>query len=126
MLLWPTPGVPGQPYDDTIDHAWIDAVTAMAHDRVPVLRDVPVDRAGSWGGLYEMSPDKHAILGAHPGCTNLFCINGASGHGVMHAPALGRLLAEIICDGHASTLDVRCLDPGRFARGEPIPAAELL
>jgi sarcosine oxidase subunit beta len=73
-----------------------------------------------------MSPDKHAILGAHPGCANLFCINGASGHGVMHAPALGRLLAEIICDGHASTLDVRCLDPGRFERGEPIPVAELL
>jgi sarcosine oxidase, subunit beta len=126
MLLWPTPGVPGRPYDDRVDSGWIDAVAAMAHARVPVLRTVPLDRAGSWAGLYEMSPDKHAILGAHPACPNLFCINGASGHGVMHAPALGRLLAEIMCDGHASTLDVRCLDPGRFERGELNPVAELL
>ena len=126
LLLWPTPGVPGRPYDDSVDGGWIDAVTAMAHARVPALRAVPVDRAGSWGGLYEMSPDKHAILGAQPTCPNLFCINGASGHGVMHAPALGRLLAEIMCDGHASTLDVRSLEPGRFDRGESIPVAELL
>jgi sarcosine oxidase subunit beta len=126
MLLWPAAGVPDRPYDDSVDGGWIEAVTAMAHARVPVLRDVPVDRAGSWGGLYEMSPDKHAILGSHPGCPNLFCINGASGHGVMHAPALGRLLAEIICHGRASSLDVRCLAPGRFDRGELNPVAELL
>ena len=35
----------------------------------------------------------------------------------MHAPALGQLLAEIICDGRATTLDVACLDPGRFEAG---------
>jgi sarcosine oxidase subunit beta len=126
LLLWPSPGVAGRPYDDTVDTDWLDAVTAMAHQRVPALRAVPVDRAGSWAGLYEMSPDKHAILGPHPRCPNLYCINGASGHGVMHAPALGRLLAEIMSDGQATTLDVRCLDPGRFERGELNPVAELL
>jgi sarcosine oxidase subunit beta len=126
LLLWPTPGVAGRPFDATVDPAWIAAVTAMAHARVPVLRSATIDHAAGWAGLYEMSPDKHAILGASPGCPNLYCINGSSGHGVMHAPALGQLLAEIMCDGAATTLDVRCLDPRRFERGELIPVAELL
>jgi sarcosine oxidase subunit beta len=126
LLLWPTPGTPGRPFDAAVDPWWIDQVTAMAHARVPGLRRISVDRAASWAGLYEMSPDKHAILGAPPQCPNLYFINGSSGHGVMHSPALGQLLAEIICDGHATTLDVRCLEPERFERGELIPVAELL
>ncbi len=73
-----------------------------------------------------MSPDKHAILGSAPGIPNLYFINGSSGHGVMHSPALGMLLAEIICDGSASTLDVSRLDPGRFDAGRPNPVSELL
>ena len=69
-----------------------------------------------------MSPDKHAILGVAPGCPNLYLINGSSGHGVMHAPALGHLLAEIILDGarddarrHAAQAVAFCggrLEPG--------------
>jgi sarcosine oxidase subunit beta len=126
LLLWPTPGVPGRPFDATVDPEWVRAVVEKAHARVPVLRGVEVDRAASWAGLYEMSPDKHAILGRAPGCENLYLINGSSGHGVMHAPALGQLLAEIICDGKATTIDVRALRPERFAEGDPNPVSELL
>ena len=118
LLLWPTPGLLGRPFDATVDAEWIDAVTAKAHARVPVLRDVPVDSAGSWAGLYEMSPDKHAILGAHPESENLFLINGSSGHGVMHAPALGHLLAEVVLDGRATTIDTHALRPERFSEGD--------
>ena len=67
LLLWPTPGVPGRPFDASVDPAWVDAVVAMAHARVPVLRGATIDRPACWAGLYEMSPDKHAILGAAPG-----------------------------------------------------------
>ena len=126
LLLWPTPGVPGRPFDDSVDPDWIAEVTARAHQRVPVLRDVPVDLNACWAGLYEMSPDKHAILGAAPGCGNFYLVNGSSGHGVMHAPALGQLLAEIILDGRATTIDVTPLRPTRFAEGELNPVSELL
>ena len=44
----------------------------------------------------------------------------------MHAPALGHLLAEIILDGAASTLDTRPLRPSRFAEGEWNAVSELL
>jgi sarcosine oxidase subunit beta len=126
MLLQPTPGVPGRPFDMRVDPEWIDAVTQTAHRRVPVLQRATIDRPGCWAGLYEISPDKHAILGVAPVCGNLFLINGSSGHGVMHAPALGHLLAEIICDGSASTLDVTALRPSRFDEGAPIPESGLL
>jgi glycine/D-amino acid oxidase-like deaminating enzyme len=126
LLLWPTSGVPERPFDTSVDPAWIDAVTAMARERVPTLRAAAVDRPASWAGLYEMSPDKHAIVGALPRCPNFYCINGSSGHGVMHSPALGHLLAEIMCDGRATTLDIAGLAPDRFERGALIPAAELL
>ena len=126
LLLWPTPGVAGAPFETPVDPAWVDAVTAKAHARVPVLKSVPVDREASWAGLYEMSPDRHAILGVAPACSNLYLINGSSGHGVMHAPALGHLLAEVILDGAASTLDTTPLRPSRFAEGAWNAVSELL
>ena len=68
-------------------------------------------------GLYENTPDNHAILG---GCEveGLYFANGFSGHGVMHSPATGRALSEIILDGKSSFLDVSCLSLERFANGD--------
>ena len=126
LLLRPTPGVDDRPFDDSVDPVWVRDVTATAHERVPVLRRVPTDPAACWAGLYEMSPDKHAILGRAPGCHNLFLVNGSSGHGVMHAPAVGQLLAEIMSDGAATTLDITALRPTRFAEGAPNPSSGLL
>ncbi len=126
LLLWPTPGVEGRPFDVSVDPAWVRQVTAMAHERVPVLRRAEIEPAACWAGLYEMSPDKHAILGPAPGCSNLFLANGSSGHGVMHSPALGQLLAEIMSDGRASSLDVHALRATRFAEGDSNPVSGLL
>jgi sarcosine oxidase, subunit beta len=120
LLLWPSPGALGDPFDATVDDDWVREVTRKAHAWVPSLCGVPVDRAACWAGLYEMSPDAHAMVGALPACPNLYFANGSSGHGVMHAPALGHLLAEIVLDGRATTLDVRPLRPARFEEGDPV------
>jgi sarcosine oxidase subunit beta len=115
LLLLPAPGAP-DPFDAAVDPAWLDAVAALARLRVPSLAGVLIDPPACWAGLYEMTPDGHAIVGAAPAVANLYFAAGASGHGVMHAPALGRLLAEIILDGAASSLaDVAALRPDRFA-----------
>ncbi len=98
----------------------------IARQRVPCLAAVPIDRAACWGGLYEMSPDGHAIVGAAPGVPNLYFASGSSGHGVMHAPALGQLVAELILDGAARALDIGPLRPERFAHGALPSASELL
>jgi sarcosine oxidase subunit beta len=126
LLLMPVPGVPGKPYDTRVDPEWIAAVTTEAHRRVPVLRSVRIDPAACHAGLYEMTADRHALLGAAHGCPNLYLTNGSCGHGVMHAPALGALLAEIMCDGAASSLDVAALNPSRFAERRANAVTELL
>ena len=124
LLLLPTAGA-GDPFDVTVDPAWVDIVARIARERVPCLHDVAIDRAACWAGLYEMSPDGHAIVGRDPSVPNLYYANGASGHGVMHAPALGALVAEIVIGGAATSLDVTVLRPDRFASAEPRGAREL-
>ena len=125
LLLLPSAGA-AEPFDTTVDAAWVDRVVELARARIPRLAEVAIDRDACWGGLYEMSPDGHAIVGAAPGVPNLFLANGSSGHGVMHAPALGQLLAEIVLDGAASSLDASALRPDRFARGVAARETELL
>jgi sarcosine oxidase subunit beta len=126
LLVWPTPGDPDDAFSTEVDPRWLEEVRRMAIARVPALRDVAIEPGRSWAGLYEMSPDRHAILGEAPGCENLYLANGSSGHGVMHAPALGQLLAEIIVHGRARSLDAHALRPSRFAEGDANPSDGLL
>ncbi len=77
----------------------------------------PLEEAGvrsSWVGLYEMTPDRHPILGEAPGVPGFFLATGFSGHGFQHAPVVGKLLAEMIVQGEAKTVDVSSLGLDRF------------
>lgn len=126
LLLWPDNAPMSDPFSTDVTDEWLAEVVVRAHARVPVLRRATIDRGKCWAGLYEMSPDRHALLGQSAEIENLFLANGSSGHGVMHAPALGQLLAEIMLDGRAHTLDVRALRPSRFAEGESNVSCDFL
>ena len=125
LLLRPTPGA-ADPFRAEVDDAWVREVQAIAERRVPALAGVQIDRARCWAGLYEMSPDGHSLLGRALGCDNFVLVNGSSGHGVMHAPALGALAAESIVHGAPRSLDVRELRPSRFVEGAPVGGPRLL
>ncbi len=127
LLLWPAEEPWPDPFDTTFDPRWLDGLIERAHTRVPCLLErCRLDRERCWAGLYEMSPDHHALLGPAPGVEGFWLVNGSSGHGVMHSPALGQLLAEMVLDGAARTMDVRALRPTRFAEGEANPGVSLL
>lgn len=84
----------------------------------------PLERAGLervWVGLYEMTPDRHPLLGPVATLPGLYLANGFSGHGFQHGPVVGKLLAEMIVEGAARTVDVSSLALERFARGQPVP-----
>lgn len=117
LLLWPD----SPPIDD---EAWHERIERFTRERLPSLRNVPIDRTNCWSGLYEMSPDRHVILGHWR--DRIYLANGSSGHGVMHAPAIGQLLAEEILDGRATTLDIHALRPQRFEEGAAIESPTLL
>jgi len=105
-------------FDQSVDKAWELVHLEAAIDRLPLLHRA--DLANRWGGLYEVSPDAHPILGSVPELEGFFCINGFSGHGFMHGPICGLLLAEEILDGQAHTLDISPLTVDRFQQGEEI------
>ena len=105
-------------FDQSVDRAW-----ELVHLEAAVERLPPLARAGlasRWAGLYEVSPDAHPILGSVPQLEGFFCINGFSGHGFMHGPVCGLLLAEEILDGGAHTLDISSLSIARLQEGEGI------
>lgn len=84
--------------------------------RVPVLEEARIIR--TWAGLRTLTPDEHAILGPVPGLEGFICAVGFSGHGFQHAPLTGKLVAELIVDGQASSLDISALDIRRFDAGK--------
>jgi len=104
-------------FDTNFDEEFIPKVYERAKHRAPFLAETKVVREKCRAGLYENTPDHHAIIG---GCEieNLYFCSGFSGHGVMHSPAAGRAIAEIILDGEAKFLDVSCLSLARFTTGE--------
>jgi sarcosine oxidase subunit beta len=94
--------------------------------RFPQVAAAGVDLRRSWAGLYEVTPDHHAVLGEAAGVSGFFLATGFSGHGIMHAPAAGEAVAEWIVGGRAKTVDVSALALERFARGETIHEAMVL
>ena len=102
-------------FNEAVDDGFIEAVAMLAMDRVPVLERATVRTA--WGGLYEVTPDHHPLIGEIGG--GWWIAAGFSGHGVMHAPATGQLLAELLATGRSS-LDISSLRMSRFQEGQPI------
>jgi len=99
-----------------IDRSLEPRVVERAIHRAPALAEAKLMR--SYAGLYEMTPDQTGIVSAVPGVAGLYVIAGFSGHGFMHGPIAGQLMAETLVHGRAVTMDASPLDLARFARGE--------
>lgn len=104
---------PAQGASAEVDWSGFDLVYAAATHRMPVLAEAKVVRA--YAGARTLTPDHHPILGpvaSHPG---IYLAAGLSGHGIMHSPAVGMLLAEWITEGEPRTWDARPLMLERFS-----------
>src|ERR1051326_5295989 len=84
--------------------------------RLPEFRDLKL--IFGWGGLYEMTPDHNGIIDRIS--DRLYIAAGFSGHGLMMAPATGKLMSELIRTGRFQTLDASVLSLSRFARNQPV------
>ncbi|MBD0370491.1 MAG: FAD-binding oxidoreductase [Pyrinomonadaceae bacterium] len=125
LLAWNDPcETPG--FKTDFDLSFIEKILTRAAGRVPCLAEAEVNPQRAWAGLYEMTPDHHAIIGAVPGVRGFFLANGFSGHGVMHSPAAGKLVSELILQGEAKLLDARPLRPERFDEGDLLSEATIL
>jgi sarcosine oxidase subunit beta len=103
-------------FNENVDYGFLERVAELAMARVPALENARI-RTG-WGGLYEVTPDHHPVIGP-AGEPGWWVACGFSGHGVMHAPATGMVMAELLTTGRSS-LDVSCLRLSRFREGHPM------
>jgi sarcosine oxidase, subunit beta len=104
-------------FDQAIDEAFEMVNLEAAIARMPCLEKASL--LSHWAGLYEVTPDAHPIYGKTP-VEGLFIVAGFSGHGFMHGPISGKLMAECILDGKFQSLDVSMLDLARFKEGRQI------
>jgi glycine/D-amino acid oxidase-like deaminating enzyme len=125
LMAWNDPEeTPGYKMD--FEPAFIEKILIRAAERVPMFENVAVNPKRAWAGLYEMTPDHHPILGPVPDMSGFFLANGFSGHGVMHAPATGKILSDLILTGNCDLVDTSLLDLGRFAEGRMIEETAVL
>ena len=125
LLAWNDPEeTPG--YKTDFEPGFIEKILSRAADRVPIFENLAVNPKRAWAGLYEMTPDHHPILGEVAGVPGFFLANGFSGHGVMHAPATGRILSDLILTGKTDLVDVSLLNLSRFAEGRMIEETAVL
>lgn len=118
VLMGMPPREPMITFETNVDQGWIaDELVPAAVALLPGLEDAGL--ASSWGGLYEMTPDRHAILGPVAGLDGLYLAGGFSGHGFQHAPIAGKILSELVT-GAPPSIDVAALCLERFARGDLI------
>jgi len=125
LLAWNDPEeTPG--FKTDFEPAFIEKILTRAADRVPMFENLAVNPKKAWAGLYEMTPDHHPILGESPEVPGFFFANGFSGHGVMHAPATGKILSDLIVKGSTDLIDASLLNFSRFAEGRTIHETAVL
>jgi sarcosine oxidase subunit beta len=125
LLAWNDPEeTPG--FKTDFDPGFVEKILTRAADRVPCFGNLPVNPKRAWAGLYEMTPDHHPILGEAPGAPGFYLANGFSGHGVMHAPATGKILSDLILHGTTDMIDASLLSINRFAEGRLIHETAVL
>ena len=126
LLAWNDPEeMPG--YKADFEPAFIEKILVHAADRVPVFENLAINPKRAWAGLYEMSPDHHAILGPVAAVPGLYLANGFSGHGVMHAPSTGKILSDLIMEGRTRVVsNVELLSFERFAKHELLHETAIL
>jgi sarcosine oxidase subunit beta len=125
LLAWnDSSEAPG--FKTDFDPAFIEKILMRGVERLPCLAYAEVNPRRAWAGLYEMTPDHHAVLGPVASVPGFFLANGFSGHGVMHSPATGRIVADLIVNGRTDIIDADVLSFDRFAEGRLLQETAIL
>jgi len=115
----PSGADPDEPPLELEHERWEPELWPALARRVPAFAAVKL--IGGWAGYYDYNTfDQNAVVGPTPGIDNLILANGFSGHGLQHAPAVGRGIAEWLTAGRYVSLDLSPLGYERIAKGQPL------
>ena len=101
--------------EEVVDKSMAEDFFLAAMETIPSAIDIKWLR--TYTGICEQTPDFYPIIGEAPGLKGFFLANGLSGHGFMHAPATGRIVADLILNGGTEQIDINLFHPNRFIRG---------
>ena len=108
-------------YDQGVDMGRLPDVLGSLAARMPAMADCHF--MGGWSGLFTTTPDWHPILDRAPGIEGLYCAVGFSGHGFKLSPMIGAVMAELIVQGRATSIDISRLGFDRFDRRDLISSS---
>jgi sarcosine oxidase subunit beta len=108
-------------FRESNDADFISAVRKRLAQRIPAMADAPYSRGHA--GIYDVSPDARAVMGAVPGVDALFVAAGFSGTGFKTAPAVGASMAQLILTGKSTTVDLTPFGFERILSGRMIESA---
>lgn len=98
------------------DPRFVEFIAPKIEKRFPKLEDVGINFSKCWAGLYPETPDHSAILG-ESGVSGFLLATGLGGHGIMHAPAVGLVMSELVTKGRVESIDISAFDLNRFKVG---------
>jgi sarcosine oxidase subunit beta len=101
---------------------WRQHVRAVIRELLPILEYVDLTTVAT--GAYDVTPDRQPILGPLPEYEGLHVAAGFSGHGLMIAPAVARLVGDAVVGKRDPLLEV--LDPLRFSEGRLLPEPQVI
>ena len=103
-------------YAQRASQSFIQEIWTRLARRIPLMADA--EYSTGYAGLYTSTPDSHPVMDRVKGVDGLYVCTGFSGHGFKLSPAVGLLMAELVLDGRATTIDINPLRMSRFAEGD--------
>jgi glycine/D-amino acid oxidase-like deaminating enzyme len=103
-------------YAQRPSQSFIQEIWTRLARRIPLMADA--EYSTGYAGLYTSTPDSHPVMDRVDGVDGLYVCTGFSGHGFKLSPAVGLLMAELVLDGRATTIDISPLRMSRFAEGD--------
>ncbi len=103
-------------YNQTPTHEEIATASAAIVRRFPVMEDGTARKG--WAGVYDVTPDSQPVIDAVARVPGFFCAFGFSGHGFKIAPAVGRIVADLVLDGRCTRYDTGLFRHDRFDAGD--------
>jgi glycine/D-amino acid oxidase-like deaminating enzyme len=104
-------------YLDRADDSFLELTVEKMSHRFPQITDAAI--SSSYAGCYDVTPDFNPVI-SRTSVSGLVAAAGFSGHGFKISPAVGRLIADLVIDGHSS--DARIPEShfrlSRFAEGD--------
>ncbi len=107
--------------DETVSQDFVDQVRTKVATRLPALANAKFLRGHA--GYYDVTRDRHPVLGHVPGFSGLTMAAGFSGIGLSLAPAVGKCIAELIVDGETRTADLSPFRLSRFKENQLLPSS---